>query len=235
VEGRCAIKREAALELDGPSLTLFRKTFACSAELAAILATPARRRDYQPKSTLIAAGASVDTMALILFGTARLLLYTRDGQTVRLHDLRPGDLFGGFGSEPAAANDSEVISTSSLGAAVYRLIDFVRLAENHGCVGLALSRMLLKSLQWTTERLLERNMLSANGRVYAELLRLSAAGEDGRSIRPAPIVTQLAESVQTSRETASRAIAALERRGIITRTSTALTIVARRQLEDMVV
>jgi len=214
---------------------LFRKTFGCSAELAVSLAAPARRRDYQPKTTLIATGASADIMALILFGTARLLLYTRDGQTVRLHDLGPGDMFGGFGAEQSAANDGEVVSTTAMAAAVYRLIDFVRLAETNGCVGLALSRMLLKSLQWTTERLLERNMLSANGRVYAELLRLSAAGEDGRTIRPAPVVTQLAESVQTSRETASRAIAALERRGIITRTSRELTVVARRQLEDMVI
>jgi len=142
---------------------------------------------------------------------------------------------GGFGAQQSAANDSEIVSTSAIGAAIYRLIDFVRLAETHGCVGLALSRMLLKSLQWTTDRLLERNMLSANGRVYAELLRLADTGADGKSIRPAPIVTELAERVQTSRETASRAIAALERRGIITRTSTVLTIVARRQLEDMVI
>lgn len=227
---------EAPLELDDASLTLFRQTFGCSAEVALVVAGPARRRDYAAKAVVAAPGTVSDTMTMILSGTARLLLYMRDGRTVRLNDLGPGDLFGALGGQDSStANDSEVVAISKLGAAVYRLIDFVRLAENQGCVGLALSRMLLRRLQWTTERMLERTMLSANGRVHAELLRLAREGEDGRSIRPAPVVTELAERVQTSRETASRAIAALERRGIITRTSTVLTIVAPRQLEDMVV
>jgi DNA-binding GntR family transcriptional regulator len=47
-------------------------------------------------------------------------------------------------------------------------------------------------------------------------------------------VTALALNANTSRETASRAISALERRGVISRSDRYMTIVAPRMLEDMV-
>ena len=45
----------------------------------------------------------------------------------------------------------------------------------------------------------------------------------------------LATRVQTTRETASRAVSALERRGVVRRDAEGLVIVARHRLEDLVV
>jgi predicted transcriptional regulator len=64
------------------------------------------------------------------------------------------------------------------------------------------------------------------------LLRLA---DDDNCICPAPTVTALAMSVNTTRETASRTITALERRGIIRREGQILTIQAPRMLEEMVI
>jgi len=69
------------------------------------------------------------------------------------------------------------------------------------------------------------------GRVYAELLRRA---DDENRISPAPIIAALAVSVQTTRETASRAISKLEHRGIIGRSKDHWEIIAPRQLEDMI-
>ena len=118
--------------------------------------------------------------------------------------------------------------------AVFVSLELLALAERHGCVGLALARSLMKQLQAATDRMVARTTLSAVGRIYAELLRL-ADQADGRTIRPVPILAALAGRVQTTRETASRAVNALERRGIVRRDGEALSIVARRQLEDLVV
>ena len=72
------------------------------------------------------------------------------------------------------------------------------------------------------------------GRVHAELLRLARLA-DGRVIRPAPVLAKLAVRVQSTRETVSRTINALERRGIIRRERDALVIVAPHRLEEMIV
>ena len=82
------------------------------------------------------------------------------------------------------------------------------------------------------DRMAARIGLSANGRFHKALLQLAdAEGE----IRPAPVISALALSVHTTRETGSRALAALLRRGIVERDAHSLRIVSRRMLEDMVV
>jgi DNA-binding MarR family transcriptional regulator len=80
----------------------------------------------------------------------------------------------------------------------------------------------------------ERAALSAVARVYAELLREARRAPDLR-ISPAPVLSELALRVSTTRETASRAVNALERRGIIHRDTVSLTIVAPRALEELIV
>lgn len=114
------------------------------------------------------------------------------------------------------------------------MLDFLALLEAYGCVGLAVSRMLLKQLRATAAKMVERSTLSAVGRIHAELLRLARLG-DGRTLRPMPVLAALAVRVHSTRETVSRTLHALERRGIVRRDSDALVIVAPGRLEDMIV
>ena len=90
-------------------------------------------------------------------------------------------------------------------------------------MGLLVSRALLRQLRAASLRVTERSTLSASGRVHAELLRLAHL-RDGRTIRPAPVLSSLAVRIHSTRETVSRAINALERRGIIRRDGDALVI-----------
>jgi CRP-like cAMP-binding protein len=96
------------------------------------------------------------------------------------------------------------------------------------------SRVLMRQLRATSLRVTERSTLSASGRVHAELLRLAHLC-DGHTIRPAPVLASLAVRISTTRETVSRAINALERRGIIRRVGDALIIVAPHRLEELLV
>ncbi len=54
-------------------------------------------------------------------------------------------------------------------------------------------------------------------------------------MRPAPVLAAMAVRVLSTRETVSRTINALERRGIIRREADALIVVAPHRLEEMVV
>ena len=91
------------------------------------------------------------------------------------------------------------------------------------------SRIIARS-----RRMIERTTLSATGRIYAALLRQAGEG-DGRTIRPVPTMTELALIVQSTRETVSRTINDLERRGYITRDKDALMIVAPHRVQELII
>lgn len=168
---------------------------------------------------------------LLVAGHARAEVITADGRLVRLVRHGPGDVFGAIGLD--LQHLTEVTAVSAVEAAVFAVKDFFALAQTHACVGLALSRSLVRQLSELSHMAAARFSLSATGRVHAELLRL-ARTSDELAIRPVPVIAELAEQVQTTRETASRAISALERRGIIRREDGALIVVAPRRLEELI-
>jgi CRP-like cAMP-binding protein len=211
-----------------------QQLFACSTEVAERIARHAADRRFTAGAVILRQGDALSDTYLLVLGRARALAYGREGQLVLLHDYAPGDIFGAVADARPGPSEAEVVAVDETRAAVFLALDFLGLMEAHSCIGLVLSRMLLRRLQAATDRMVERTTLSAVGRVYAELLRLADLA-DGRAIRPAPVLSALAVRVQTTRETASRAVSDLERRGIVRRDGEALTIVARRRLEDLVV
>jgi len=237
MRARCAAKGDAspmAERIAQPELNAFlQAVFACSGEIAEAIGARAVERRYAAAAVILRQGDPMLEALLLRLGRARARAYTREGELVVLQDFTPGDLLGALAA-PREPSGSEVIAVEASAIAAFLAQDFVFLAERFGCVGMALSRNLIRQLRAATLRMVERTTLSAAGRVYAELLRLADLG-DGRTISPAPVLANLAARVQTTRESASRAVSALERRGVVRRDSAALTIVARARLEDLVV
>lgn len=208
-----------------------QQMFACTPATAVGIAARATAKSWPPRTSIVRQGdTSADTYLLIV-GNARATLVTADGRMMRLHDMSPGDLFGAI--DTASEQPADVTALDRAETAGFAAADFVALVEQHACVGLLLSRSLVRRLGWMTEKLLERSTLSAVGRVHAELLRLARAN-DGRTITPPPVLVDLAQRIQTTRETVSRTISTLERRGLIRRDAGALTIIAPHRLEDLV-
>ena len=178
-------------------------------------------------------GDRADVTFLLILGRAHALTHGVEGQLVLLHEYLPGDFFGAVAHAAPVPEKADVVAVEDVRVAAFLALDFLTLIETHGCVGLAVSRMLLRQLQASADRIVERTTLSVAGRVYAELLRLARLG-DGRTIRPPPVLSALAVRVQSTRETVSRTINALERRGLIRRDADTLTIVAPHRLEEMI-
>jgi CRP-like cAMP-binding protein len=211
-------------------LETLRAALSCSGEISAQILRQGRVRVYPAKSYLVRQGDRSATAFLLILGRAHALLYTLDGQTILLHEYGSGDLFGALGSLDPAAEDADVVAIDEVRSFLLEAAALVGLAERYACIGLALSRLLLKRLRTTSTRMYERAALSATGRVCAELLRLARETAD-HSIRPAPVIAELALRAATTRETASRTVNALERRGIIRRDADALIVSAPHRLE----
>ena len=212
---------------------LLRRVFNCSEELADQILLHGRLRRYDARLHIANCGDRISTLCVIVDGRAHALVYSVEGQAVLLQEYRSGDLFGVMSAPYAATQDADIVAVEEVNAFVLDGVVLALLAQQHACIGLALLRFMVERLQQTASRMYEHAALSAVGRVHAELLRRARESED-LTIRPSPILSDIALRVSTTRETASRAVNALERRGIIRREGEALVVLAPHRLEALI-
>lgn len=210
-----------------------QEVFSCSGEIATSIGKRAIDRRFPVRAILLNQGDRASATFLLVTGRAQALTYGQEGDVILLREFVRGDFFGAIALAEPAPEDADVIAVEDVRAAVFLALDFLALIEMHGCVGLIVSRALLKQLRAASARMLEQTTLSAAGRVHAELLRLARLG-DGRTLRPAPVLSALAVRIHSTRETVSRTINALLRRGIIRRDGDTLFIVAPQRLEELI-
>jgi CRP/FNR family cyclic AMP-dependent transcriptional regulator len=212
---------------------LLGQVFDCSVELAGQIYLRGRLREFRGQATIVRRGDRISTLYVIVAGRAHAIVYSLDGQTVLLHEYGSGDFFGAVSPPYSAHFDTDVVAVNAVSSFLLEGSVLALLAEQHSCIGLALLKVMVARLQQTASRMYEHVALSAVGRVHAELLRRARESLD-LAIRPSPILSDLALHVSTTRETASRAVNALERRGIIRRDADALVIVAPHRLEELI-
>lgn len=206
--------------------------FGCGETVAAELAAAALVRRHATGATIVHQGESCQRLMVLLEGHVRAAMVTMDGRVLQVAEHRPGDIFGGV--DPSRDQAAGLTAAVPATVASFATADFFALAERHACVGVVLARAMVRQFGALTQLVSARLTLSANGRVHAELLRM-AREQDGRWIRPLPVLSDLALRVQTARETVSRAVSALERRGIVQRHEEGLEIVAPARLEALIV
>jgi CRP/FNR family transcriptional regulator, cyclic AMP receptor protein len=207
--------------------------FGCDSMVAEASAAKALFVKYSARTTIIDQDSADDRLFLVVEGHARLLAYAMDGRLMLVEDYWVGDLFGegALAAEPLSAD--EITAVDDVSTVIFLAQVMVALMAAHSSVSLAISRMLIARLSAVTRRLVEGTTLSATGRIHAEILRRARGGE-GMSIRPAPVHSELAFQVSSTRETVSRTINALLKRGIARRDGEALTIVAPHRLEELI-
>lgn len=219
--------------IDDIHLNVISQSFGCDYATAHAIAVSAIVRHFPAHSVITRAGDRDTGAWLMLHGEAQVLAYGPNGHYILVHSFSAGDLFGEAAGLSLAASAGEVSAVGEVDAGHYSASLFVGLMESYSCVALSVTRGLINRLRQTTRRLIEGATLSAIGRIHAELLRQAREGE-AMTIRPTPVHAAFALQVQTSRETVSRTIIALERRGIIKRSGGGLTVVAPHRLEELI-
>lgn len=209
------------------------RIFDCGEDVSLAMITRAARTDYPPRAVIVGLGARCEHVHIVLAGLARARALTADGRQAVLEDFRAGDIIGETALIAPQDSDHEVVAVELVEAAVLLAHVMVAMMTMHASIALAVSRRVIARLAEQNRRLAQSSTLSAAGRVHAELLRLARETPDG-TIRPAPVLSQLALHLQTTRETVSRTISALERRGIVARGDGGLTVVAEHRLEELV-
>jgi CRP-like cAMP-binding protein len=213
--------------------TVLGETFACNEATAVALAARARLREHRAHTVIVSGERAHDHVHVIVDGHARMMAFAVDGRLVAIEDYWRGDLLGEAALFEKDAPGHDIAAVIASTSAAFGHAVFLELMTNYSCVALAVSRRLVARLSRITQRMVEGATLSANGRIHAELLRQAQASKD-LTIRPSPVLSQFALQVQSTRETVSRAINALEKRGIITRDDDGLRVVAPHRIEELI-
>lgn len=156
----------------------------------------------------------------ILNGQVQAINYGTAGQQVTFQDLETGQMFGELSAIDGAPRSACIIAVTDALVISMTTQDFQQTLAQYPAVAQATLRRLTGMVRRLTDRVYERNVLTAIQRVRAELLRLGQddmhAGNSA-SITQLPTHTELATHIGTSRETVSRELKKLTTLGLLER------------------
>ena len=202
-------------------------------ERIAELAVP---RQFEPGQVVFREGDASDTCYIVRSGRARAVREHSGGRTLTLATFGPGDIFGElalFEDERRSAT-VEAIEPTSVVAVLGP--DMRRLMVEHPGISARLVIALGRRLRETNERLTRQSFQTVQSRVAVVLSELVAqeraeeraeesSGEGlGGDVLVIATQADLAQLAGSSRESASRFLAVLERAGVISQGRGRLTV-----------
>jgi CRP/FNR family cyclic AMP-dependent transcriptional regulator len=177
-------------------------------------------RHWEKGHVIFREGDAGDTCYLIRSGAVVLTREHQDGRMVALAELRAGMLFGElamFRGETRSAS-AEVVEPAS--ALALLAADMQRLIRRNPDLALKLLANLAERVSRTNERLLQQSFQTVAGRVASALLAQTisrqADGAADADVLIRSTQAEIAHLAGTSRESASRFLATLERAGVVT-------------------
>jgi CRP/FNR family transcriptional regulator, cyclic AMP receptor protein len=153
-------------------------------------------------------------------GAVLLTREHQDGRVVAIAELRGGDMFGElamFRGEKRSASAEAIEPTE---AVALLAPDVQRLIKQNPDIASKLLKALAERVSRTTERLLQQSFQTVAGRVASALLAQTVArqaeGAPQEDVLIQATQAEIAHLAGTSRESASRFLATLERAGVVT-------------------
>ena len=153
---------------------------------------------------------------LLMSGTARVSLYSADGQRVGFREMSKGMMFGEISAVDGLPRSASVEASEPCTIATLPRRRFLALIGEHPGFAIAVARQLAGHVRRLTTRVFEFSTLAVRQRLRAELLRLAAPPGDGGDcalIRNLPTHAELASRISTHREAVSREMAWLDASG----------------------
>jgi CRP/FNR family transcriptional regulator len=173
-------------------------------------------------------GDDSDTAYVVSAGHARAIREHPDGRQITLATFGPGDIFGELAMFDDERRSATVEATDDLEVLGILGGDMRRLLRRHPDMAVKLVISLGRRLRAANERLARQSFQTVQSRVAAVLAQLvEQAQSEGAGARDIPVVAtqaDLAKLAGSSRESASRFLAVLERAGVISQGRGRLTV-----------
>jgi CRP-like cAMP-binding protein len=185
-------------------------------ERIAQLAVP---RTFELGQIVFREGDASDTCYVVRSGRARAVREHPDGRTITLATFGPGDIFGELAMFEDELRSATVEAVELTSVVAVLGPDMRRLMVEHPQISMRLVVALGRRLRETNERLTKQSFQTVQSRVAVVLGELVAqaiaTGSPEQEVLLTATQADLAKLAGSSRESASRFLAVLERAGVI--------------------
>ena len=211
---------------------------ALGEEEIAKIAEVAVPRRFAGGEVIFREGDESDTCYIVRSGHARAIREHSDGRSITLANFGPGDIFGELAMFDSERRSATVETLDAMEAIAILGPDMRRLLGLHSDIAVKLVIALGRRLRETNERLTRQSFQTVQSRVASVLAQLvadaKAEGAGDGDVLITSTQADLAQLAGSSRESASRFLAVLERAGIITQGRGRLTVHDAAALERYV-
>ena len=173
-------------------------------------------------------GDDSDTCYVVSAGHARAIREHPDGRQITLATFGPGDIFGELAMFDDERRSATVEAIEEVDAIAILGADMRRLLREHADISYKLVIALGRRLRETNERLARQSFQTVQSRVAGVIAQLveqaRAEGADDGDVLVICTQAEVAQLAGSSRESASRFLAVLERAGIVSQGRGRLTV-----------
>ena len=217
------------------SVPVFETLGPAELERVAAVAVPRRFAAHQ---VIFREGDASDTCYVVRSGHARAVREHPDGRSIALAHFGPGDIFGELAMFEDERRSATVETLDEVEALAILGRDMRRLLHEHPGIGVKMIVDLARRLRASNERIARQSFQTVQSRVatvvrqLVDQARAEGAGDGDVVVR----ITQadIAQLAGSSRESASRFLAVLERAKVVTQGRGRLTVHDAAALERYV-
>jgi CRP/FNR family transcriptional regulator len=177
-------------------------------------------RQFVAGEVVFREGDESNTCYVVRSGRARAVREHPDGRSITLANFGPGDIFGELAMFDDERRSATIETLEDTEAIAILGGDMRRLLSEHAEIAVKLLASLGRRLRETNERLARQSFQTVQSRVASVLMQLVAGAQSEGAEQGDVLITStqasLAQLAGSSRESASRFLAVLERAGIIT-------------------
>lgn len=188
-------------------------------ELTAVAAVTVPR-SFDAGHVIFREGDQSDTCYIVRNGHARAVREHGDGRTLTLAHFGPGDIFGELAMFDDERRSATIETLDRVDAIAVLGADMRRLLREHPDIAVKLVISLGRRLREANERIARQSFQTVQSRVAGVLGQLvvqaQAEGADERDVLVIVTQSDVAQLAGSSRESASRFLAVLERAGVVT-------------------
>lgn len=193
-----------------------------------------RIRQYAKRDVVLQKGAPGDSLLFLLTGSLQVIDITEDGRAIGLRMLQPGDFFGEIAVINGTMRSASVVAVSPVLVALLPRHTALHLFAHSPSVANQMLRFLAEKVQRDSEFRALLSIHNTARRIYTFINLLKETKEgDVHVVENLPTHQDIANMINTSRETVTRTLLALVQQGIVEKGTHKLIIVKPEALQKL--
>jgi CRP/FNR family transcriptional regulator, cyclic AMP receptor protein len=193
-----------------------------------------RARQYNKRDVVLQKGAAGDSLLFLLSGQLQVIDVTEDGRAIGLRMLAPGDFFGEIAVINGTMRSASVVALSNVLVALLPRATALYLFSHSPSVANQMLRFLAEKVQRDSQFRAILSIHNTAKRIYTflDLLKEKKEGDE-EVVENLPTHQDIANMINTSRETVTRTLLTLVQQGVIKKGTHRLIIVKPQELQRL--